>query len=88
MTDACETQSGGENVTENVTDNVTENVTENEAKIVELIRRNPFITANEMASFLGVTRMTISRIINKLKERGAIVRVNGDKGGRWEIIGR
>ena len=75
-----------EDLPQNVTENVTENVAEKETKIVELIMQNPFVTTSAMASYLSVTRMTISRIIKKLKEKGIVVRVNGDKGGYWKII--
>ena len=75
-----------EDLPQNITENVTENVTEKETKIVELIMQNPFVTTSAMASYLSVTRMTISRIIKKLKEKGVVVRVNGDKGGYWKII--
>ena len=46
---------------------------------------DPTISTNEIASFIGVSRMTIHRIITNLKNKGLIVRIGGDKGGHWKI---
>ena len=75
----------GNGVTENVIENVTENVTETQIKIIELIIKDNTISTFEMAQAIGVTRMTISRSINKLNEKGMLKRVGGDKGGHLEV---
>lgn len=76
-----------ENVTEHVTEHVTENVTENRRiQIVTIIQDNPKITTTELAEVLQTTRRTIARDINILKEKGAIERIGGDKGGYWNVI--
>ncbi len=74
------------NANQNVTENVTKNVTEKEKAIIELIQTNQYITTSQMAEMLGVVRMTVSRAINSLKEKGIVKRVDGDKGGHWEIL--
>jgi len=74
-------------VTENVTDNVTKNVTDNrEQSILNLILTNKYITTTKLAQMLNVTRRTIARDIESLKNKGKIRRIGGNKGGYWEII--
>lgn len=50
------------------------------------MQTNQYITTSQMAEMLGVVRMTVSRAINSLKEKGIVKRVDGDKGGYWEIL--
>jgi len=35
---------------------------------------------------LNVTRRTIARDIESLKDKGKLIRVGGDKGGHWEKV--
>ena len=55
-------------------------------KIVDLIKKNPNITTQEMAAIIGIDRSNIARSIKKLQERGVVRRVGPDKGGHWEVI--
>lgn len=69
------------------TEHVTEHVTEHRRiQIVTIIQDNPKITTTELAEVLQTTRRTIARDINILKEKGAIERIGGDKGGYWNVI--
>lgn len=75
-----------ENVTENVIENVTENVTENRlANILNLMGKNKEITSSELSKILNVTRRTIARDIEELKNKNLIERIGPDKGGHWEV---
>ena len=62
---------------------VVENFTEKEIRIIELIKHNPFITTNEMANSLGVSRQIINTIKKHLKEKNIVIRIDGDKG--WPL---
>lgn len=74
------------NVTENVTENITENVTENRLKkIIELLQLQPNLTTNDLAKRLEITRMTLHRDLEKLKELTILERIGPDKGGYWKI---
>jgi len=77
-----------DNVTENVTDNVTENVTEKKRsqEVVDLMGKNKLISIDKIAEKLAVSRRTILRDIEQLKEKGLIKRIGPDKGGYWEIV--
>jgi ATP-dependent DNA helicase RecG len=54
-------------------------------KILGLIRLNPDISMETMASSLGLTRKGVEWQIRKLKQSGILRRVGPDKGGHWEI---
>ena len=56
-------------------------------RIVDLMRKNPGITQEEMIAELGVVRSTIILRISVLKAAGRIRRVGPDKGGHREVIG-
>lgn len=82
-----------ENVTEsveidaNVIENVTANVTENRLnRILELLKINPAITTTELAKQIGVSRMTIYRALEVLKSQDRVLRLGGDRGGRWNVM--
>lgn len=56
-------------------------------KILALIAENPYVTTQEMADSLGITRRAVAKHTKKMQEQGVIRRVGPDKGGHWEIIG-
>ena len=65
---------------------VTENVTEKRIKeILTLLNNNAKITTTEISIKLNVTRRTIARDIEKLKNKNIIKRIGSDKTGYWEI---
>lgn len=53
--------------------------------IINLIKKNPSITQNEMAKILKLTRDGISYNIRILKEKGIIERIGATKNGYWKI---
>lgn len=55
-------------------------------QIVELIRDNPHITLDEIASALSVTRRSIEKKIKELRDAGYIKREGSNKTGRWVIL--
>ena len=76
-----------EQVPDNGGVNVTENVTENRAdRIIEFIRKNPFITTEEMSRILKVSRRTVIRDMEQLKKEKRVSYEGSSKGGRWIII--
>ena len=73
-----------------VTENVTENVTgpsflKRKAVILAKIEENRLVSIDQLAEILGVSRRTVLRDMNKLKEKGVIKRVGPDKGGCWVL---
>lgn len=56
-----------------------------ENKVLNVIRRDPAVTAKQLHAELGISERKISRIIQKLKKSGQIKRVGSDRKGYWEI---
>ena len=64
--------------------NVT-NVTDRQHAIINLVKDHADMTTTQMAERLGVTKRTILRDIDALKEKGLIIRVGSEKAGYWEL---
>ena len=55
-------------------------------QIMNLIKENNTITAEEMSAIFKVTERTIDRDIYSLKKQNKIKRIGSKKSGHWEII--
>lgn len=64
--------------------NVTD-VTDRQHAIINLVKDYANMTTTQMAERLGVTKRTILRDIEALKEKGLIIRVGSEKTGYWEL---
>lgn len=84
------------NVTRNVTvnsenisvnnKNITVKLTQTQKDILNLIKENPHITQNEIASKLNIARETVNRNMKKLQQEKIIQRLGADKNGSWKIL--
>lgn len=84
------------NVTRNVTvksenisvnnKNITVKFTQTQKDILNLIKENPCITQNEIASKLNIARETVNRNMKKLQQEKIIQRLGADKNGSWKIL--
>ena len=79
-------QHKGETLDDTVSDTVNDTVktTSTQYGIIDLVRKNPSFTYDELAAQLGVGRATIARNIAILKDRGVLERVGEDKNGYWK----
>ncbi|MDR2898399.1 MAG: Fic family protein [Spirochaetaceae bacterium] len=68
-----------------VTDNGG-NVTDRDSRILVLIQENTHISTAKMAAILSVSKRTILRDIEKLKQSGQLSREGDEKTGRWIIV--
>ena len=91
-----------ENVTENVIENVTVNVTgdvissvrslsevqltKRQQDILGLIKKNTFITGDQMSEVLSVVPRTIWRDLADLQKKGVLIREGNTSAGHWVII--
>ena len=50
------------------------------------MREEPTITTNQMATAAGITVDGINYHLRKLREKGVIDRIGGDKGGKWIVL--
>ena len=78
-------------VTQNVTQNVTQSVgqklkpSDRREKILEIIKNNPKITANDLSKQFNVTDRTIKRDLKVLTDKKIIKYVGSAKDGHWEF---
>lgn len=56
-----------------------------EAKVLDLLRKSPHITAAEIASEIGITDRAVRKIISSLKEQALVERVGSNKSGYWKV---
>ena len=54
-------------------------------KICNLIQLNPYITRNELCDNVGINPSAVQKHIEKLKRENIIKRIDGAKGGYWEV---
>lgn len=62
------------------------NLKEDELKILRLIIRNSHITQDEIADMLYLSKSSIKRDMESLKEKGWIARIGADKNGYWKVL--
>jgi ATP-dependent DNA helicase RecG len=75
-----------EKVTEKVVEKVVENLTDNQIKIIQLIEKNKFITAKEIAANIKISHRKVQENMLKLKSMGSIQRIGPAKGGYWKVL--
>jgi ATP-dependent DNA helicase RecG len=64
----------------------TPKITKGENKVLVLIQNNNNITREEIAQQLNISINTVKKFIGKLKQKGALERMEGNKGGYWKVI--
>jgi ATP-dependent DNA helicase RecG len=74
-----------ENSTE-ANDHVNVVLNSKENLVLEILRKEPSITAEKLAERISKTEKTAKRNIASLKEKGIIEREGSDKVGSWKII--
>ena len=57
------------------------------ARILALLRQNPYAGRREIATTLGTTRSIVRYRLDKLRAAGKIERVGPNKGGYWKVLG-
>lgn len=79
-------QNGTVNGTVNDTVNNTVKLSANETKVYELLKKDNSINIEQIVATSKISRRTVIRILNSLKDYNIIKRVGSDKTGHWEII--
>ncbi|MDR2908078.1 MAG: Fic family protein [Bacteroidales bacterium] len=67
------------------TEKGTEKITQNQKTIIDSLSKNPYLTSHELSVIVGIRADKIRVNLSKLKAKGIIERIGGDKGGFWEI---
>ena len=68
-----------------VTKKVTIKVTINQQKIIDVIKSNPYVTQEELADIIGITKKSITANMKKLQDCGLIKRIGANKNGHWQV---
>ena len=77
----------GERVVDKVVDKVGERLAINQQKIIELIEKEPSISARKLSGLIGISQRKIQENMAKLKAMGILERMGPDKGGTWRVNG-
>ena len=64
----------------------TKELTDRQLVIIELLYQNGTINIPDLAQKTNVTERTIKRDISMLQKNGYIERMNGKKGGYWQVV--
>ena len=62
------------------------NLSDNALKIIDIIKNNSSVTANEMADLIKISTRTVDRAIKELRDNNIIIREGSLKTGYWKII--
>ena len=54
-------------------------------RVLDLLKRQPGLSARELAALLNKTSRTVERWLKELREQGRLKRIGPDKGGHWEV---
>ncbi len=65
--------------------NVTDNVTDRQNRVLLLIKQNIKISTREIAELLGISKRTVLRELDDMKNKKLLTRIGKEKGGHWEI---
>lgn len=74
------------NVGENVGENVDVNLNRTERTIIELVLKDPTLTAEKISIKIGKTKRTAERYLRALQDKGYLKRDGSDKKGYWKVI--
>lgn len=70
----------------NVGDQDDTKLTERQTGMLNLIKENAHVSANEMSEVLSVTQRTIERDLTAMQKKRVIIREGNVKSGRWVVI--
>ena len=57
-----------------------------EAKIIEIIKSNPYVTSEQLAKELNVSIRTTKTVLKSMVDNKLIYRINGKRYGYWKIL--
>ncbi len=77
---------GKEGLEKRLVEGLVEGLVENQKKMLEIIKHNPSISKDSLATQIGISTTAIDKNITRLKKKGLLKRVGPDKGGHWEVV--
>ncbi|MCF0211790.1 MAG: putative DNA binding domain-containing protein [Bacteroidales bacterium] len=76
----------GEKCTEKLGEKQVLGLGENQKAILRFLSSDPGLNINNLSKALGISTTAIEKNIASLKGKGLLIRVGGDKGGRWKVV--
>lgn len=64
----------------------TVKLSDSQEKILEEIKKNPYITQTELSNIVGINLRNIKNNMKKLQDLGLLKREGTDKIGEWKVI--
>ena len=61
-------------------------LTDRQKKLLNLIKKNPFISAQEMSVVFSVVHRTIQRDLSDMQKKGILIREGNTSAGHWVVI--
>lgn len=69
-----------------LSDKLSDNLSDKERKTLEVLLEDPGYTSPQIADRLKVSRVSVTKYLKSLKEKGVIERVGSDRKGYWKIL--
>ena len=60
-------------------------LSQEEEKILNIIKKNPHLTQNQIQKDVGISLRSVKRIMSKLQQKGILVREGNNRSGMWII---
>ena len=76
----------GRMVGDRVGDRVGDGLSETQRKILSLMQRNPFVSAQRLSEEIGISKRKIEENIRTLREENKIERIGNAKSGHWRVL--
>ena len=73
-------------LSEKLSEKLSDKLSEKEQKTLELLLEDPGYTSPQIAEKLNVSRVSVTKYLKSLKEKGFIERIGSDRKGYWKIM--
>ena len=68
-----------------LSERLSDKLSDKEWKTLELITEDPGYTSQQIADIMNVSRVSVTKYLHALKEKGLIMRIGSDRKGYWQI---
>ena len=75
----------GKQLSDNFSDNLSDKLSDKEQRTLALLMEDPGYTALQLSENLHVSRVSVTKYLKTLKEKGIIERIGSDRSGYWKI---
>ena len=72
-------------LSDRLSEKLSDKLSDKEKLTLELLVEDPGYTSPQIADKLGVSRVSVTKYLKALKERGLIERVGSDRKGYWKV---